>query len=63
MKNLTNQAYINEIFKKINDTTAFPQSYYDASGYSTPRDHGTGDMHVVGPNGDCAALTSTINTL
>jgi gamma-glutamyltranspeptidase/glutathione hydrolase/leukotriene-C4 hydrolase len=63
MKNFTSQEYIDEIFKKINDSTAFQQSYYNPSGQLTPNDHGTGHMSVIAPNGDCAALTSTINTL
>ena len=62
MKNFTSPKYIDEIFKKINDNTVLPLYDYQASGHSTPQDHGTAHMSVVGPNGDCAALTSTINT-
>lgn len=46
----------------INDNTTLPPSYYDSAWTQTTKDHGTGHMSIIAPNGDCVALTSTINT-
>ena len=60
MTNLTNPNFIDAIFHKINDSTTFPQAYYEPSWLS--HDNGTSPMSVIGPNGDAVSMTSTINT-
>lgn len=60
LQNLTNPVYIDEIFKLINDSTTFPESYYNPE-WTFQNDRGTAHISVLAENGDAVSMTSTIN--
>ncbi|XP_053389957.1 glutathione hydrolase 1 proenzyme-like [Mercenaria mercenaria] len=60
VKNMTDPSFGESKRALINDTTTFGSAYYHPM-FSSPWDHGTSHLSVLGPNGDAVSITSTIN--
>lgn len=61
VKNLTSQAYAQQIYHQINDSRTYQDpEHYGAKTY-TKDNHGTAHISVLAPNGDAVSVTSTIN--
>ncbi|XP_044730162.1 scoloptoxin SSD14-like isoform X2 [Chrysoperla carnea] len=61
VKNLTSQAYAQQIYHQINDSRTYQDpEHYGAKAY-TKNNHGTAHISVLAPNGDAVSVTSTIN--
>jgi gamma-glutamyltranspeptidase/glutathione hydrolase/leukotriene-C4 hydrolase len=63
MDKLMSQAYADETFMAIDDTTTFDDPKHYGARYEDVQDQGTAHVSILAPNGDAIAATSTINYL
>lgn len=60
LRNLSSEAFVNEVKSRIRGTPYRDPSYYGVR-FSKVGSHGSGQMIVIMPNGDALAIMSTIN--